>query len=143
MQQAEQRGVSSLQSAVSAASNGVTRPAMTGSPTPAQQAAFGQQGYGAADLKRGGPVEFNHAISYVNKIKVRSTQPRRQNFQKTFTDSHLPESIRPATRNLQTISGDSSNLPTRVEAYTRRLRTSHPALSLGARSSRRLQAIST
>lgn len=25
----------------------------------------------AADSKRGGPVEFNHAISYVNKIKVR------------------------------------------------------------------------
>jgi paired amphipathic helix protein Sin3a len=73
MQQQEQRGVSSLQSAVSAASNGLTRPAMAGSPTPAQQGAYGQQGgvYGGADLKRGGPVEFNHAISYVNKIKVR------------------------------------------------------------------------
>jgi histone deacetylase complex regulatory component SIN3 len=27
-----------------------------------------------ADAKRGGPVEFNHAISYVNKIKVRQTR---------------------------------------------------------------------
>ena len=72
MQQQEQRGVSSLQSAVSAASNGITRPAMPGSPTPAQQGLYPQQGglFGAADLKRGGPVEFNHAISYVNKIKV-------------------------------------------------------------------------
>jgi paired amphipathic helix protein Sin3a len=72
MQQQEQRGVSSLQIAVSAASNGVTRPAMATSPTPAQQGAYPQAGgvYGAADLKRGGPVEFNHAISYVNKIKA-------------------------------------------------------------------------
>lgn len=60
-----------MQSAVSAASNGVARAVMAGSPTPAQQVAYAQQGaFGAADLKRGGPVEFNHAISYVNKIKV-------------------------------------------------------------------------
>ena len=75
MQQQEQRGVSSLQSAVSAASNGIARNAIAGSPTPTGQSAFNQQGglYGAADLKRGGPVEFNHAISYVNKIKASFT----------------------------------------------------------------------
>jgi paired amphipathic helix protein Sin3a len=75
MQQQEQRGVSSLQSAVSAASNGVNRTVMAGSPTPAQQGAYAQQGgaFGGADLKRGGPVEFNHAISYVNKIKVNTS----------------------------------------------------------------------
>ena len=75
MQQQEQRGVSSLQSAVSAASNGIARTAMAGSLTPTGQGAFNQQGglYGAADLKRGAPVEFNHAISYVNKIKASFT----------------------------------------------------------------------
>lgn len=72
LNQQEQRGVSQLQNAATAAQNGVTR-AMAGSPGPAQQNAFAQLqggGFGAPDLKRGGPVEFNHAISYVNKIKV-------------------------------------------------------------------------
>ena len=68
--QQEQRGVSSLQNAVSAATNGVSRAALT-SPTP--QGAFGQAGglFGQAGDPKRGPVEFNHAISYVNKIKVR------------------------------------------------------------------------
>ena len=75
--QQEQRGVSQLQNAVTAATNGSTgRGQLTqispnsGPPaTLAQQAGQvllpGQQG----DMKRG-PVEFNHAISYVNKIKA-------------------------------------------------------------------------
>lgn len=74
MQQQEQRGVSQLQSAVSAASGMPNRQALASSPAPGQQGAYAQGGlFGGAggDLKRGGPVEFNHAISYVNKIKVR------------------------------------------------------------------------
>jgi len=69
----EQRNVSQLQNAATAAANGQTRPAQGSSPTPGQQGLFPQQGglFGnGPDVKRGGPVEFNHAISYVNKIKV-------------------------------------------------------------------------
>jgi paired amphipathic helix protein Sin3a len=71
MHQQEQRGVSQLQNAVSAATNGTARTALA-SPGPGQAGMFSQapglfsQG---GDPKRG-PVEFNHAISYVNKIKV-------------------------------------------------------------------------
>jgi paired amphipathic helix protein Sin3a len=72
----EQRGVSTLQSAVTAVTNGTTRSALAVSPGPGQGGAYPQQsgafgGAGASEVKRGGPVEFNHAISYVNKIKVR------------------------------------------------------------------------
>ncbi|ETI24167.1 hypothetical protein G647_03536 [Cladophialophora carrionii CBS 160.54] len=76
----EQRGVSTLQSAVTAVTNGTTRPALATSPGPNQGAGFSQQGAGfggapaAGEMKRGGPVEFNHAISYVNKIKNRFAQ---------------------------------------------------------------------
>ena len=69
--QQDQRNVSQLQNAVSAAANGHGR--MGSSPAPGQQGLFSQQGtvFGnGTDPKRGGPVEFNHAISYVNKIKV-------------------------------------------------------------------------
>ena len=69
----EQRNVSHLQNAAAAA-NGQPRPAQGSSPTPGQAGLFPPQGglFGnGADGKRGGPVEFNHAISYVNKIKVR------------------------------------------------------------------------
>ncbi|RMZ83954.1 hypothetical protein DV737_g1313, partial [Chaetothyriales sp. CBS 132003] len=64
----EQQAVS-LPTAVPPASNGAVRP-----PSPAPQPAAYPQAFGAADLKRGGPVEFNHAISYVNKIKNRFAQ---------------------------------------------------------------------
>ena len=80
--QQEQRGVSQLQNAVSAATTGnAGRPTsmMHISPGLGQPASLaqpggmtglpGQQG----DMKRG-PVEFNHAISYVNKIKVSRLQ---------------------------------------------------------------------
>lgn len=82
--QQEQRGVSQLQSAVSAAS-GAGRPGMMqASPGAGQGPGMAQPinslaGLGSgvlqgsqADLNKRGPVEFNHAISYVNKIKVRS-----------------------------------------------------------------------
>ncbi|KAK2732401.1 Transcriptional regulatory protein sin3 [Onygenales sp. PD_40] len=80
--QQEQRGVSQLQSAVSAATGGSGRPSvlhfgnMQG-PGPNQPinslAGLGSnvlQGV-QGDMSKRGPVEFNHAISYVNKIKNR------------------------------------------------------------------------
>jgi paired amphipathic helix protein Sin3a len=68
--QQEQRGVSQLQNAVaSATGHTVPRNALT--PTPGGQGAVMNgvvpQQPGA---EKRGPVEFNHAISYVNKIKV-------------------------------------------------------------------------
>jgi histone deacetylase complex regulatory component SIN3 len=77
MTQQDQRGVSTLQSAVTAVTNGSVRPTLAVSPGPGQNGPYNQQSgsFGGnsslGDLKqRGGPVEFNHAISYVNKIKV-------------------------------------------------------------------------
>lgn len=75
--QQEQRGVSQLQSAVSAATNGTTgrgqmmqiSPSSGQSGTLVQQVGQGLMPGQPGDMKRG-PVEFNHAISYVNKIKV-------------------------------------------------------------------------
>ena len=87
--QQEQRGVSQLQNAVSAATNG-TNPGqamMQASPvgaqaTPLGQALAGMNGAasglaqpGQVGLEKRGPVEFNHAISYVNKIKVSAPPP--------------------------------------------------------------------
>jgi paired amphipathic helix protein Sin3a len=62
--QQQQRGVSQLTSAVTATLGhpGPARNAQT--PTP------GGINGGGAQLEKRGPVEFNHAISYVNKIKV-------------------------------------------------------------------------
>jgi paired amphipathic helix protein Sin3a len=75
MHQQERRGVSSLQNAVSAATGGGTLRAgisPRATPLPGQQdanaLADGQQG--PPGMEKRGPVEFNHAISYVNKIKV-------------------------------------------------------------------------
>ena len=89
--QQEQRGVSQLQNAVSAATTGnAGRPTsiMQISPGLGQPASLaqpggmtglpGQQG----DIKRG-PVEFNHAISYVNKIKVSRLQDRKWRWQES------------------------------------------------------------
>ena len=62
--QQQQRGVSQLTSAVTATLGhpGPARNAQT--PTP------GGMNGGGVQLEKRGPVEFNHAISYVNKIKV-------------------------------------------------------------------------
>lgn len=76
--QQEQRGVSQLQNAASvAAGEPISRQTMAGQ-SPIQEmtspngngSGLGPQQAGQAGEKRG-PVEFNHAISYVNKIKVR------------------------------------------------------------------------
>jgi len=87
--QQEQRGVSQLQNAVSAATNGPpSRPAIMqvspqgGQPTNLAQPVSGLPGIssgtmtpGQVGLEKRGPVEFNHAISYVNKIKVGLNKP--------------------------------------------------------------------
>ncbi|KAF2736640.1 hypothetical protein EJ04DRAFT_462701 [Polyplosphaeria fusca] len=78
--QQEQRGVSQLQNAVSAATaRSILSPSVDpAAPVPGQVVNGASQAGAvgtAADQKRG-PVEFNHAISYVNKIKNRfAAQP--------------------------------------------------------------------
>jgi paired amphipathic helix protein Sin3a len=65
--QQEQRGVHHLQNAVATATgHPVPRNALT--PTPGGQG--GPNGAQQPGGEKRGPVEFNHAISYVNKIKV-------------------------------------------------------------------------
>ncbi|KAF2764170.1 hypothetical protein EJ03DRAFT_339985 [Teratosphaeria nubilosa] len=74
----EQRGVNSLQNAVSAATGaGGLRAGISprATPMPGQGVEAGAVD-GSAGADKRGPVEFNHAISYVNKIKNRfSAQP--------------------------------------------------------------------
>ena len=77
----DHRGVAQLQGAASAAS-GLGRGSMIPASSSAQNASLTQSASGLAglggmlqgghpDLNKRGPVEFNHAISYVNKIKNR------------------------------------------------------------------------
>ena len=69
MHQQQERGVSQLQNAVSAATGGGNIRAGV-SPAPGRGTP-GQEVMGdGLGMERRGPVEFNHAISYVNKIKV-------------------------------------------------------------------------
>ena len=81
LQQQEHRGVSQLQSALSAASNATAGRQRMMSPSadasaglPGQQTngstLIQSQGSQVAGVEKRGPVEFNHAINYVNKIKV-------------------------------------------------------------------------
>lgn len=78
--QQDHRGVAQLQGAASAAS-GMGRPSMMTVSGAGQNASLTQPmnslagvggilSGGHGDLNKRGPVEFNHAISYVNKIKV-------------------------------------------------------------------------
>lgn len=64
--QQQQRGVSQLTNAVATLGQA---PRNTQTPTPGGQAGMNGAG-GQQGLEKRGPVEFNHAISYVNKIKV-------------------------------------------------------------------------
>ncbi|KAF2088148.1 hypothetical protein K490DRAFT_64822 [Saccharata proteae CBS 121410] len=75
--QQEQRGVSQLSNAVTAATGGMPgTPAQLGGQNLNGSGHMGQQAGANASLDKRGPVEFNHAISYVNKIKNRfATQP--------------------------------------------------------------------
>lgn len=80
--QQDQRGVSQLQNAASvgAGMQISNRQGVLSSPGDANAVPQGMNGAGAAmqpsasngGIEKRGPVEFNHAISYVNKIKVRS-----------------------------------------------------------------------
>jgi paired amphipathic helix protein Sin3a len=63
-EQQQQRGVSQLTNAVATLGH---PPRNTQTPTPGQQS---MNGGAQPGLEKRGPVEFNHAISYVNKIKV-------------------------------------------------------------------------
>lgn len=71
MHRQQEHGVNQLQNAVSAATGGATmRAAMSPAPgrgTPLLGQDVMIDGHG---MEKRGPVEFNHAISYVNKIKV-------------------------------------------------------------------------
>lgn len=77
-QEQQQRGVTQLQNAASATAGGPGRSAMRSEPqmqTPSAAQSIGSlAGLGMqasqGDASKRGPVEFNHAISYVNKIKV-------------------------------------------------------------------------
>ncbi len=68
--QQQQRGVSQLTNAVATLGH---PPRSTQTPTPVGQA--GLNGAPQGNIEKRGPVEFNHAISYVNKIKVRLIFP--------------------------------------------------------------------
>ena len=97
--QQQQRGVNQLTNAV--ATLGVPRGnALT--PVPGQtgmNGAGGQQG-----MEKRGPVEFNHAISYVNKIKVRGELILGIRLRALLADNiHFLESLSGSTRNLQAI----------------------------------------
>ncbi|KAJ6009995.1 hypothetical protein N7522_005011 [Penicillium canescens] len=80
--QQDHRGVAQLQGAASAASAGLGRSSLLGVSAAGQNNSLTQPMnslagvgtgmlQGAQDLNKRGPVEFNHAISYVNKIKNR------------------------------------------------------------------------
>lgn len=67
--QQEQRNVVQLQNAAAMATNdAMIRQMAAASPLPDLNSPMAQNG--AAGMEKRGPVEFNHAISYVNKIKV-------------------------------------------------------------------------
>ncbi|KAI9741094.1 MAG: Transcriptional regulatory protein sin3 [Cirrosporium novae-zelandiae] len=117
--QQEQRGVSQLQNAVSAATNGaqvrqqmqLSTPEAQGVPISQSPAGVNGAGGAQAGLERRGPVEFNHAISYVNKIKVLDALLRNTN---NFTDkkiknrfSNQPEIYKQFLEILQTYQRES------------------------------------
>lgn len=135
-----QQGVSQLQSAA-AHTNGATVKVPAGIVVP--------QGPGTpsgivGDAKAGkGPVEFNHAISYVNKIKVSLFSWMLITCRLSWHRTHSSvEPICATTRNLQTIPRNSSDIPTRVKADSGCLFAGDRALQNRARSPRGFQAVS-
>ena len=68
--QQQERGVNYLQNAVSAATSGGMRAGVSPRTTPAPGQQETSTDIQQAMAEKKGPVEFNHAISYVNKIKV-------------------------------------------------------------------------
>jgi paired amphipathic helix protein Sin3a len=135
LHQQEQRGVSQLQSAaaVTAAAGraSLLQPSTGTASGPGPMNSLAGIGSGVlqgaqADLNKRGPVEFNHAISYVNKIKVSYFIPNSDKSMyspvKTFV-----ESVCKCPRDLQAVPGNLTNLPTGVETHPGRLRPSDPS----------------
>lgn len=74
-------------------------------------------------MEKRGPVEFNHAIGYVNKIKVCERRSLEMNMLTTVCPA---ESVCLTAGHLQVISRDFADLPARVKANPRRLCPGHP-----------------
>jgi paired amphipathic helix protein Sin3a len=137
--QQEQRGVSQLQNAVSAAAGrSILSPSMDNATPALGQVLNGvpPAQLGGVGAEKRGPVEFNHAISYVNKIKVRT--PRKHSLVLT---NNRQESVRFPARHLQTILGNTADLPARVKAYPGRVCASHNSVWRSTRPLGRFQAI--
>lgn len=131
--QQEQRGVSHLSNAVSAVeTNGQTRPGLA-QVSPGATSTAGQGVHSILSqqqlpgIEKRGPVEFNHAIGYVNKIKVCDGKASEMRFKLTSK-----EPICYPTRDLQAVPRDSSNVSARIKANTGRLCTSDAAFQLGS-----------
>lgn len=77
----------------------------------------------AANMERRGPVEFNHAISYVNKIKVSCRWPAQPTYKPILTS--FIEPLPGQARNLQAIFGNPTDIPARTKADTRRICPGH------------------
>lgn len=116
----EQQNVSQLQNAASAAASGALgRPSMMqispggGQASIGGQAASGSLGASsqASELNKRGPVEFNHAISYVNKIKVSNSA--HCIFQSLWLTTRL-EPLCFAARDLQAVLRDLADIPARI-----------------------------
>ncbi len=150
--QEEQRGVSHLSNAVSAvATNGIqNRHSLTqASPNGPQTIPLGHMAAGLnipgssltsggqLGVEKRGPVEFNHAIGYVNKIKVQVISTHLPQIILTLP----PESLRDTARDIQAISRNLADVSTGIEAYPGCLCTSHPALQFCARPVGGLQTI--
>lgn len=96
-----------------------TRNALTPTPTGALGGPNGSAGSQQANMEKRGPVEFNHAISYVNKIKVWSTDPI-QNHANSFTDHGHRTVFRTSPRSINS----SSKYSRHTNASKSRSRTS-------------------
>jgi paired amphipathic helix protein Sin3a len=137
--QKDQRGLAHLQNAgagVGAAGLPLAgRAGLLSSPgdAQAQQAINGagaqlQQVGASGGMEKRGPVEFNHAISYVNKIKASSHLLIFSTFLfvSTLPDSNnRTEQVCATTRHIQAVFGNTPNLPTRIEANPGCLRTGY------------------
>ena len=127
--QQEQRGVSQLQNAVSAATGGslggpgIQHLSPSGrpvTPQPPNMNGLAPDGQPAAGLEKRGPVEFNHAISYVNKIKVSFA------LNVGSDDGHELISSRTASRRSLIFTNNSSKFCRRISASRNLFKMSMP-----------------
>lgn len=100
---AQQRNASQMPPNAGAGNLPNARNALT--PTPGSgPAAVNGNAANQANLERRGPVEFNHAISYVNKIKVNTTPPTLLTQGRIVAYWNTLESLSGQARDLQAIS---------------------------------------